>query len=68
MQSILSIIGAIKALIDLFFWFRDMQAKERAKQAEMDRQELESAQDALEKAQTDEEIFEAQSRIARLKR
>lgn len=68
MQTILSVIGAIKALIDLIFWFRDLQAKERDAQAERDRQELESAQEALRSAQTDEEIFDAQVRIARLRR
>lgn len=67
-QSIMSVIGAIKSLIDLWRWFLNWQAKERAKQAEIDRQERDKALEDLSNAKTEEEIWNAQERITRLKR
>ena len=61
-------ISIIKALLDLFKTFRQWQADSRKKE-ELEKQvELDSAQEALANAQSEAEIFEAQARIARLKR
>lgn len=66
-SSIMSVIGAIKALIDLFFWFRQLQDNQRKAEAEVRRQEREKAVEDLKNAKTDEEKWDAQDRIVRNK-
>lgn len=63
-----NIFSVLKALLDLFRYFQKWQADQRKNQAIEDEAELEKAQADLERAVTDEEIFDAQARIARLKR
>lgn len=63
-----NIFSVLKALLDLFKYFQKWQADSRKKEELEKQAELDSAQEALANAQSEKEIFEAQARIARLKR
>lgn len=63
-----NIFSVLKALLDLFKYFQRWQADQRKKEEIEKQAELDSAQEALANAKSEAEIFEAQARIARLKR
>ena len=63
-----NIFSVLKALLDLFKYFQQWQADQRKKEEIEKQTELDSAQEALANAKSEAEIFEAQARIARLKR
>lgn len=62
-SSILSIFSTIKALIDLWKYWKDFQNSQRIKEAEIKRQGLDKALEAAKAAQTPEEAYDAQDRI-----
>lgn len=62
-----NIYGILKALLDLFKYFQQWQENQRKKEALEKEQQLDQALKDLEEAKTDEEIFAAQERIAKLR-
>ena len=63
MGNLLNIVSVIKSIYNLIKMFMDMMAKQRLADAERRRQELDKAISDLQKAKTDQEIFDAQKRI-----
>lgn len=62
-----NIYGILKALLDLIRYIRQWQEDQRKKDALEKEQQLDQALKDLEEAKTDEEIFAAQERIAKLR-
>lgn len=58
-----AIFAVIKALIDLFKFFRNWKVQQDKVEAGKRQQELEKAVDKVSEAQTDEEIFNEQDKI-----
>lgn len=63
LSGVLTFFSAIKAGIDLYFYFRKMQVQAAALEAEKRRVALQQAYDDLAKAKTEEEVFAAQKRV-----
>jgi len=63
-----NIFSVLKSLLDLFKYFQQWQADQRKKEELEKQTELDKALEDLSNAETEEAIFEAQARIARLKR
>jgi hypothetical protein len=64
-STITGFIEAVKALVSLWNWFRNMQEKQAEADAQRRKQELDSALEQLKVAKTESELYEAQTRISR---
>jgi len=66
-SAIGQIIGLIRALLDLFKYFKAWQEAELAKEAAKKREKREKAVDHSKGANTDEEIWDDQEKIVETK-
>jgi hypothetical protein len=64
LAQIMSIISVIRALLDLWKYFQNYQESARKAEAEKKRQAREEAIDQSVKAETQEEIWASQDKIA----
>ncbi len=64
---ITGIYSLIRALLDLWKEIQKFKEQQRVEKIKEQEKELSDSQEALEKAVTDDEIFAAQERIARLR-